>query len=50
LLDNLKIMKNGVFNLKSNVIELYDIYIVTCYATKDAVWIGNPFIIILNYT
>jgi hypothetical protein len=24
--------------------------IVTCYATKDAVRIGNPFIIILNYT
>jgi hypothetical protein len=25
-------------------------YIVTCYATKDAVRIGNPFIIILNHT
>jgi hypothetical protein len=37
-----------IFYITSHYFTLH--YIVTCYATKDAVRIGYPFITILNYT
>jgi hypothetical protein len=46
------IESNGIVLQEARIVVIIIIvlYIVTCYATKYAVRIGNPFIVILNYT